>query len=158
MSRIFLHGLDSSGQGRKAAHIRSLVPDLLTPDFTGDLTSRMAQLEPWLERAPRWIIVGSSFGGLMASLWAQRHPERVERLILLAPALHRAGLFDPSPAVEVPTLLIHGTLDEVVPLAPVEEVARRAFRNLTVWNYPDDHRLIPTSEGLDWRKLLEEGW
>lgn len=153
-----MHGLESSGQGRKAVHIRSLVPDLLTPDFTGDLTTRMAQLEPWLERAPTWTIVGSSFGGLMAALWTRSHPERVERLILLAPALHRPELFAPEQAVDVRTLLVHGTQDDVVPLEPVEEAARRAFRDLTVWNYRDDHRLIATSEALDWRKLLTVGW
>lgn len=155
--RIFLHGLESSGQGRKAVFIKSQVPDLLTPDLTGSLAERMAQLEPVLASAEGWQIVGSSFGGLMGALWTLRNPARVERLILLAPALHRPELRYEEP-VKVRTLLIHGTLDSVVPLEPVEQAARRAFRDLTCWNYRDDHRLIPTSEGLDWHKLLDTGW
>ncbi len=158
MSCIFLHGLESSGQGRKAQWIKSRVPELLTPDFTGSLTERMEQLEPWLAREPSWRIIGSSFGGLMAALWTRRHPEKVERLILLAPALHRTEYFPTAPPVDVPTLLVHGTEDDVVPLEPVAEAARRAFRHLTAWTYQDDHRLIPTSESMNWPALLTAGW
>lgn len=157
MKRIFLHGLESSGQGRKAGQIRAQVPDILTPDFTGSLEERMAQLEPWLAPEPSWQLIGSSFGGLMAALWTQRYPERVDRLILLAPALHRPA-FQPEPAVDVPTLLIHGTRDEIVPPEPVEEKARQAFRQLTLRRVDDDHRLIATSEKLPWLELLTSGW
>ncbi len=36
-------------------------------------------------------LLGHSFGGFLASVYAARHPERIERLILLCPAGARAG-------------------------------------------------------------------
>ncbi|MEW6284150.1 MAG: alpha/beta hydrolase [Candidatus Eremiobacterota bacterium] len=154
LSRIFLHGLESSGRGRKAKFLRACVDGLLTPDFHGTLNERMGQLEPILAGGQRWMLIGSSFGGLMAGLWTVRHPERVERLILLAPALHRPDFAAAGP-VGVPTLLVHGVHDTVVPPEPVERVARSAFSDLSVWRVDDDHRLIPTSEGMDWARLLD---
>lgn len=33
----------------------------------------------------RWSLVGSSFGGYVAARWAELHPERIGRLLLLCP-------------------------------------------------------------------------
>jgi len=150
---IFLHGLESNGQGRKARLLRSIFPELVSPDFTGTLEERMAQLEPVLAAQERWNIVGSSFGGLMAALWCQQHSERIARLILLAPALHRPEFAEPR-VVATPTLLVHGTQDTVVPPGIVAERARRAYSHLTIRSVEDDHRLQATSESMNWRELL----
>ena len=154
MPPIFLHGLESSGQGHKARLIRTLVPGLHCPDFSGSLSERMSQLEPILAAEPEWVIVGSSFGGLMAALWTLAHPQRVRRLVLLAPALHRPEFDTACPPVSVPTLLVHGQQDTVVPPDLVEARARAAFSNLTVERVEDDHRLSATSQRMDWATLL----
>jgi pimeloyl-ACP methyl ester carboxylesterase len=90
-SRIFIHGLESSGQGTKGFFFKNRFPEMLTPDFTGDLAERMIRLDRILEGRSGIKIVGSSFGGLMASLYAMKHESRVNRLILLAPALNLIG-------------------------------------------------------------------
>lgn len=147
---MFLHGLESSSQGRKA---RLLAPmGVETPDFTGTLQERMAQLEPMLGEET-WLLVGSSFGGLMAALWTLRYPERVSRLILLAPAFHRPD-FVVSRPVDVPTLLVHGVRDQVVPHELARERAALAFTQLRVEWVDDDHRLEATALGMDWPALL----
>lgn len=155
MRYLYLHGLDSSGQARKAQAIRQRVPELETPDFSGSLAERMAQLRSMLGEE-RLVLVGSSFGGLMAALWTCQYPHQVERQILLAPALHRDD-FAPIAAVDTPTLLIHGRQDDVVPPQAVEEKAHRAFSRLTLWPVDDDHRLATTQQ-LDWPRLLRQGW
>lgn len=34
----------------------------------------------------KWMLIGSSLGGLVASLWAQNNPNLVDGLVLLCPA------------------------------------------------------------------------
>jgi pimeloyl-ACP methyl ester carboxylesterase len=154
-SRIFLHGLESSSRGTKAMFLRSIFPDILTPDFSGTLEERMRSLEPFLVRSDQWVMVGSSFGGLMAALWTCAHPARVRKLVLLAPALHRPEFanahFEP---VDVPTVLIHGSHDDIVPLDRVRELARRTFRVLDHRVVDDEHALRRTASAIDWLDLL----
>ncbi|RME89232.1 MAG: alpha/beta fold hydrolase [Anaerolineae bacterium] len=153
---IFLHGLESSSQSSKAVLLRSLFPGMLTPDFTGSLEERMAQLAPILGDATGWMIIGSSFGGLMGALFTCQHPHQVRKLILLAPALNLPAFAENLPApVDVPTVVIHGTQDDVVPLEPVRALAKRVFRNLTYHVVEDGHRLQKTVPTLDWKALLE---
>ena len=64
------------------------------------------------------ILSGFSFGGYVQARAAQQlHPQR---LVLAAPAVGRFAM----PPVPQDTLLIHGDLDEVVPLADVLQWAR----------------------------------
>jgi hypothetical protein len=49
MTRIFLHGLESSSKGAKASFLRVLFPDMLIPDFKGNLAARMVALEAILD-------------------------------------------------------------------------------------------------------------
>jgi pimeloyl-ACP methyl ester carboxylesterase len=106
----------------------------------------------------RWGFVGSSLGGWLAARWAELHPARVDRLVLLCPgfdlaarwpvifgeaamqrwrregsleladgagvptrvhyAFYEESLRQPAfPEVPCPTLILHGTRDEVVPVA-----------------------------------------
>lgn len=153
---IFLHGLDSSSQGYKAQMLRRIFPHILTPDFRGSLEQRMAQLAPLLAPASAWVIVGSSFGGLMGALWTCQHPQQVQRLVLLSPALNRPAFAHNLPApVAVPTIIYHGSHDTVVPLDPVKALATQVFRNLTFHTVDDDHRLTTTVQHLDWPALLQ---
>lgn len=152
---LYIHGSDSSGQTYKAQIIRRVFPDLLAPDFTGPLAARLAQLETILADKSNWTLIGSSLGGLMAALYAARHPEQIRKLVLLAPALHLPEFARHIPdAVAVPTLLIHGKQDDVVPPEPVRRLAKRVFPRLTYLSVDDDHRLHHTAETLDWKSLL----
>ena len=157
-STMFLHGLESSSQGNKARLLRSKIPGLVVPDFHGSFDDRMVQLAPHLEASDTWILVGSSFGGLMAAAFTCAHPERVRKLVLLAPALHHPAFADAIwQPVQVPTVLIHGTQDDIVPPAPVLAIAQRVFHQLEVRIVDDDHRLQKTAESLDWAELTSIG-
>jgi pimeloyl-ACP methyl ester carboxylesterase len=152
---IFLHGLESSGQGYKARLLRDLFPAMLTPDFTGSIDERMAQLAPILGTVPGWTIIGSSFGGLMGALWACAHPQQVRRLVLLAPALSRPAFAENLPApVDVPGVVYHGQHDTVVPLEPVRALVEQTFPHLAFWVVDDDHMLRATVQTIDWQALL----
>lgn len=153
---IFLHGLEGTSQGVKATLLREIFPQIVTPDFSGSLDERMEKLELILEEGSGWQIIGSSFGGLMAALYASRHPEKVQKLILLAPALVWPDFASSPPdPIDVPTTIFHGTQDQVVPLSPVMELAERSFKDLTFHVVEDDHGLYQTVHEIDWCELLE---
>jgi pimeloyl-ACP methyl ester carboxylesterase len=161
---IYLHGLESDSSSGKARQFREWFPGMLTPDFEGSFEERMDQLQPILGRETGWTIVGSSFGGLMGTVYTCTHPTRVRKLILLAPALLRdafGAYLDPSTGsgqrlrpVSVPTTVVHGTEDSVVPLDPAREVAQILFTNLTYIVVDDDHSLHKALHELDWKSLL----
>jgi len=153
---IFLHGLEGSSKGFKATFLRNLFPDILIPDFDGSLEQRMAQLIPLLSQSTDWIIVGSSFGGLMGTLYTVQKPEQVRKLILLAPALTRPFFADDLPdPISTPTLIYHGQHDTVVPLEQTRTIAEKVFRTLFFHIVEDDHALHATVQTLDWATLLE---
>jgi pimeloyl-ACP methyl ester carboxylesterase len=154
---IFIHGLISSGQSFKANLLRGLFPNIFTPDFEGTLDERMAQLATILSDKPGWIIIGSSFGGLMGAMFTCHHPERVQKLILLAPALIWPEFAQTLPApVSVPTVVYHGRRDDLIPLNLVRSLAEQVFTNLNFHAVDDDHGLHDTVQAIDWVTLLDE--
>jgi hypothetical protein len=91
---LYLHGFASSPESTKASYFRFRLRELglelavpeLAPDFRRmTITSQLAIVEPLLERGPT-VILGSSLGGYLATLAAERHPEHVAALVLFAPA------------------------------------------------------------------------
>jgi pimeloyl-ACP methyl ester carboxylesterase len=153
---IFIHGLEGSSQGVKATLLRGLFPHIVIPDFPGNLDERMEKLEQTLGGATNWIILGSSFGGLMAALYTSQHPERIQKLILLAPALIWPDFADNLPdPVDVPTLIYHGRGDTLIPLENVRNLAEKVFSNLEFHVVDDDHGLCKTAHALDWLEILE---
>lgn len=173
-SLIYLHGSESDSNSGKARQFRECFPGMITPDFKGSFEERMIQLQAILEPSRRlsgetessesnlrdasqWTIIGSSFGGLMGTVYTCNNPTRVRKLILLAPALLRepfGSFLDVQPA-SVPVTVIHGTRDDVVPLEAAREVAQTLFTNLNYIVVDDDHRLHKTLHELDWKKILE---
>jgi pimeloyl-ACP methyl ester carboxylesterase len=154
---IYLHGLDSNSQTYKAALIRTIYPDLITPDFTGSLEERMRQLYPILGDESNWTLIGSSFGGLMAALFSTQHPVQIRKMILLAPALMFPEFAQhlPTKPITVPTVIVHGRQDTVVPLGQITPLAEKAFLYLTYHIVDDDHRLHQTADMLDWKSLIQ---
>jgi pimeloyl-ACP methyl ester carboxylesterase len=123
------------------------------PDFRGmKLAERVDTLEPILARSDAPLVIGSSYGGLAALLATIRHRQAggvVSGLILCAPAL---GVREP-PATRmtlrapVPTAILHGTRDEVVPIAGSRDLARRD-PNVKLIELDDDHRLAASLDAL----------
>ncbi len=152
---IFIHGLEGSSQGDKATLLRSLFPGMLTPDFPGPLEERMQALQAILGKRSGWTLIGSSLGGLMAALFTCRHPAQVRKLILLAPALILPEFSATPPApVNVPTVVFHGTHDNVVPLEPTRRLAEQVFRKLVFNVVDDEHRLFKTMQEVDWKAVV----
>ncbi len=153
---IYLHGLDSNSQTYKASLIRRIYPGMLVPDFSGSLEERMAKLDPILASGTGWRLIGSSYGGLMAALYTVHHPEKIRKQILLAPALMLPEFAEVLPdPVDVPTLIIHGNQDTVVPVSTVKPLAEKVFRKLEYRLVEDDHRLHKTASELDWVRIIE---
>lgn len=66
------------------------IPDLAEGDFAGLTISKQLALMEHLAAGRAVRLMGSSLGGYLAALYAERHPEQVERLVLLAPAFRLA--------------------------------------------------------------------
>jgi pimeloyl-ACP methyl ester carboxylesterase len=152
---MFIHGLESNNQGTKAVYFRKHFPGMLTPNFPGSLEERMVNLQALLSGKSEILLVGSSFGGLMASIFAMENEHRMKRLILLAPAIN---LMEFSPyregRVRIPVHLFHGRQDEVIPIEDVRALARKVFSDLTFHAVDDDHYLHKTFEKIEWDTLL----
>ena len=115
----------------------------------------MMKLEGILAGKKEIKIVGSSFGGLMATIYAMENGPGVATLILLAPAINLLeSLNYRQDEITVPTRIYHGKEDEVIPLTAMEKVARRVFKNLSLHAVGDDHFLHETFKTLDWDALL----
>jgi predicted esterase len=154
-TRVFIHGLESTSRGTKGVYFRNRYPDMIIEDFTGSLEERMDNLTNILKGKDQLILVGSSYGGLMAAMFAGRYPTRVHKLILLAPALN---LPDFAPyrrnCLDIPVIIYHGNADSVVPPDVVRKIAGEAFIHLTHHLVDDDHSLNHVFEGLPWDDLL----
>src|SRR5437868_8506408 len=95
---LYLHGFVSSPKSTKVQYfMRTLrdagvdvrCPDFNEPDFrTMTMTRMLDRLDAELPAAPGpAVLVGSSLGGTLAILAAARFGARVDRLVLLAPAV-----------------------------------------------------------------------
>lgn len=95
----YLHGFASSAQSTKAAYfaerlrpygLRLRCPDLNLPDFTSlTITRMLTQLAADIDALDPGpvTLIGSSLGAVVAIHTAGRMPQRIDRLVLLAPAL-----------------------------------------------------------------------
>ncbi|MHA2267663.1 MAG: alpha/beta fold hydrolase [Promethearchaeota archaeon] len=161
---IFIHGLESSGHRFKGRFLKTILPDILTPDFKKAdkkipmyelLNYRMVELNAILNSKKQWIMIGSSFGGLMASLYTLQNPSNVKQLILLAPFIVsrklRLNMYKP---VDVPVTVYHGKNDTTVRYKPTRERAQHFFSNLEYNIVDDDHFLHKTVTSINWKKLI----
>lgn len=128
---------------------------MIVEDFTGNFEERMAKLNVLLKNKDDLILVGSSYGGLMASVFACRTRKKIKKLVLLAPALNHM----PSEArgrikLDFPVTIYHGDRDNVVPPGPVYEIAQKMFTDLTYHLVDDDHSLHQTFYTIAWDELL----
>jgi pimeloyl-ACP methyl ester carboxylesterase len=152
---VFIHGLESTAKGNKGQYFRQFFPQMIIEDYTGDFAARMRKLDSLLSGKNDLILVGSSYGGLMAVQYAMENENRVKKLILLAPALNLPEVNSNSyKQLRLPVIIYHGTDDVVVDPYTVKEIALKYFINLEHHLVDDDHSLHNTFPSLDWKKLL----
>ncbi|HEX3703762.1 MAG TPA: YqiA/YcfP family alpha/beta fold hydrolase [Vicinamibacterales bacterium] len=95
---FYLHGFASGPQSTKAAYLSERIrargipfecPDFNGPDFaTLTMTRMLDQLGSELARGPApAALIGSSLGGTLAILAADRFASHIDRVVLLAPAV-----------------------------------------------------------------------
>ncbi len=131
---------------------------MIIEDFTGDFAARMLKLNTLLSGRNDLILVGSSYGGLMAARFALDHEPQVRKLILLAPALNIEGFENTvKQKMQLPVVLYHGTKDDVVDPDVVKKIAEKTFARLEHHFVNDDHPLTNVFPTLPWPALLEQG-
>jgi predicted esterase len=152
---VFVHGLESTGQGEKGQYFRRNFPEMIIEDYVGDFAERMNKLADILKSKSNLILVGSSFGGLMAAQYAIDNESRIMRLILLAPALNLPE-FQPNKQkpLQAPVIIYHGIKDNIVDPYIVNGIAEKNFLQMEHHLVDDDHALHKTFPGLNWKKLL----
>jgi pimeloyl-ACP methyl ester carboxylesterase len=154
---VFIHGLESTAQGTKGQFFRQFFPQMIIEDYTGDFATRMLKLKDLLAGIADLILVGSSYGGLMATQYAIENEDRVKKMILLAPALNLPEFRPPElTKLNLPVIIYHGTGDNIVDPYTVKTIARKYFSNLEHNFVDDDHSLHKTFPLINWKKLLIE--
>ncbi len=193
MRYAYLHGFASGPRSYKGCLLRERLagfgvelelPDLAMPSFGGlTYTDALAAIDA-LGTGP-FCFIGSSMGGYLGARFAQLHPDRVARLLLLCPGfdlvsrwpvligadamarweaegalalpdrdggetpVHFGFIEDARqhpawPDVACPTVIVHGTRDEVVPVESSRTYARG--REVTLVEVDDDHGLTGSVE------------
>ena len=130
-----LHTWDVWAQALSATHrvIRVDLPGhgLSEPDPANDYTDTrsLAMLSALLDQlgVARASIVGHSIGGRIAWTFAARHPERTDRLLLVAPDGFASPGFEYGRATEVPAVL--GLMRYVLPKAVLRMNLEPAYAN-----------------------------
>jgi predicted peptidase len=161
---IYIHGLESTGKGFKGQLLKSFFPEIYAPDFEPYqsrisiktlLKKRMLQLRTILKDKENWIIIGSSFGGLMGATYALKQPEKVKLLILLAP-FFGANLINPLKfqPIDIPIVIFHGKNDLTASIIKSRSLSNILFSNLEYNIVDDDHYLHATVEKINWIQLI----
>ncbi len=203
----YLHGFASSPQSKKGTHMEAAfkahdlhleladlnVPSFAKLTFSGALSAVDQMVDNAQAPQTPWCLYGSSMGGYIAARWAQLHPERVQRLVLLCPGFNLSARWPelvgaedwqrwqaqgwlnipdanevPTPVhwefvedsrrhpawpeVPCPTLIIHGTRDETVPIDLSRQYA--ATRpHVTLVEVDDDHSLVQSLDLVAQRSM-----
>ena len=152
----FLHGLESGPHGSKYQLLCGLgLGEVLAPDGyrVVDPEERLRLIREALKDEAHLLLVGSSFGGLMALRFAERWPDQVAGMVLCAPAVHRADLPAPPVPRGIPLAVLHGRQDETVPL---QAVTAWASGQVQVTVVEDGHRLERSHAVL--AQLVQDVW
>ena len=143
---IWAHGLWGNPNGSKVTAIRNSGIKINSPDFNNmELGERVEVLDNLVSNGDV-TLVGSSYGGLACALVAQKYPENVNGMLLLAPALHLPE--SPNDETEelvaptnFPITIIHSFTDEIVPISASKDYIKRSGNNLRLIEVEDSHVL-----------------
>ena len=128
-------------------------------DGRGELQDLMAVLEDQAPQGPL-ALAGFSFGAFVTSmavaqLWSHRD---IEKLVLIGTAASRFGVAPIAADLHVRALVVHGEMDDTVPLASVMDWARP--QNLPVTVIPGVehffHGQLPLLRGLVARHVMSQ--
>lgn len=151
---ILSHGFESGPDATKVTALADVAERLgwthERPDYTdldarrevtplGDVAARIARLLALAQAAAArgpLVLAGSSLGAYISGHVSRQLP--VAGLFLMAPPVVMEGA-PPMQAASVPTSIIHGWHDELIPAAQVVEWA--AARNARLLLVNDSHRL-----------------
>ena len=148
---IISHGLDSGPDASKATalarvagelgwtHERPDYRDLDSPGPFGDVRARLLRLGARAHACTRkpLVLAGSSLGA-----WISAHVSRevpIAGLFLMAPPIALEASPNYLKAAMVPTRIVHGWEDELIPALDVVRWAQRRHDTLVL--VPDSHRL-----------------
>lgn len=146
---ILSHGLESGPDASKvtalaraaeAAGWRSVRPDYLEFDRGRDeaaVARRIAHLLTHVEPGVPLVLAGSSLGAFISALASLQ--ATTVGLFLIAPPPFMQWYSQPLAAANVPTTIVHGWNDELIPVDPVLEFARARLARVHLVD--DSHRL-----------------
>lgn len=152
---FFFHGLESGPIGTKYLRLSEDF-EVTSPDFRDmDIWERLEKAERETQGMSDLVVVGSSYGGLLAALLYSKHPERFRGYVLMAPALYRDAA-DRVERMPENAVVIHGIHDDVVPIDAVRE--KCAELGVVVTEVDDNHRLHAALDLMveAVRKVLEQ--
>jgi len=140
MRVIFYHGLEGTPLGSKPTALREILPQLEAPDFQGmklEDRVRLASEDIAAGGKPVYLI-GSSLGGLMAAIMADRHPDLVKGYLLCAPALHWHAATELTEAPKITDMILGKNDSKTLNLASSQFAAKFGIPVMMV---DDGHRL-----------------
>lgn len=147
---IICHGLQSNPDATKATALAQVAlrlgwtqerPDFCDLDAVGQLGDVLGRIERLRQRAAakggRLVLAGSSMGAFICARVSLAMP--VAGLFLMAPPTSLMGFSIALEAAPVPTRIIHGWHDELIPASEVVRWAQARADQLTLVD--DGHRL-----------------
>jgi predicted alpha/beta-hydrolase family hydrolase len=147
---ILSHGLESGPDATKVSAMavaaerlgwRTLRPDYRDLDSANGLPGANLRLQRLLDQARAiegpLVLAGSSFGAFISGLASLQ--VEVRGLFLLALPLQLPGYAKPLELAKVPTCVLHGWHDELIPARAVFEFC--AHRDIELQLVNDSHRL-----------------
>ena len=143
---VWAHGLWGSPNGSKVTAVRESGIEVISPDFNEmELVDRVELLEKTIQIGDV-VLAGSSWGGLACALTAQKKPDKLKGLLLLAPALHYPETPNDNPdnliAPEgIPVTIIHSKTDDIVPINASKDYVKRSGNNVNLIVVEDNHVL-----------------
>tara|TARA_B110000116_G_scaffold153911_1_gene133074 strand:+ start:1290 stop:1778 length:489 start_codon:yes stop_codon:yes gene_type:complete len=158
---VWAHGLWGSPNGSKITAIRESGVKVIAPDFNEmELVNRVQLLEKTIEIGDV-VLAGSSWGGLACALTAQKKPDKLKGLLLLAPALHYPEPPNDNPdnliaPDGIPITIIHSKTDDIVPISASKDYVKRSGNNVNLIVVEDNHVLENSIELIisEAKKLL----
>ena len=143
---VWAHGLWGSPNGSKVTAVRESGIKVISPDFNEmELVDRVELLEKTIEIGDV-VLAGSSWGGLACALTAQKKPDKLKGLLLLAPALHYPEPPNDNPDKliapdGIPVTIIHSKTDDIVPINASKDYVKRSGNNVNLIVVEDNHVL-----------------